>query len=251
MPYLTDRNSILSALRADPRACRRLWIAEGSERAGATMMEEARDCGVDVRVIPRDAFTRRFPEARFVCLEREAFSLTGEDVLFRALSERRDVVICLFDTIYDPQNLGNIVRTAACLSADFLVLPKDNCCGITDRVVQVARGGLDHVAVVRVVNVARFLTDVKSRGVFCYGLHEGGTIPLWGADLTGSVCLVFGSEKGLRRLTKERCDMLLTIPAKEDFSSLNVTNAFSLALYEVRRQQAFLRKRAAKEGVAE
>jgi 23S rRNA (guanosine2251-2'-O)-methyltransferase len=239
LPFLTDRNSILSALRAEPRACRRLWVAQGSERAYGALAEEARQQGVAVKVTPREAFVHRFKEARFFCLEREAFSLTGEDSIFQALSEGREMLLCLFDTLYDPQNLGNIVRTAACLTVDFVVLPKDNSCGITDTVAQIARGGLDHVAIVRVVNIARFLEDLKGRGVFCYGLDEGASAPLWEADLTGPVCLVFGGEKGLRRLTKERCDLLLTIPANERFSSLNVTNAFSLAVYEVRRQRAF------------
>jgi 23S rRNA (guanosine2251-2'-O)-methyltransferase len=238
LPFLTDKNSILSAIRTEPRACRRLWIAQGSERLSRVLAEEARQQGVDVKILPGEDFARRFSGIRFVCLEREAFALHDEGALFQALAEGREILIGLLDTLYDPQNLGNIVRTAACLSVDFLVLPKDNSCGITDTVARIARGGLDHVAVVRIVNVARFLEEVKKRGVFCYGLDEGAPASLWEADLTGPVCLVLGSEKGLRRLTKERCDLLLSIPANEAFPSLNVANAFTIAAYEVRRQRA-------------
>jgi 23S rRNA (guanosine2251-2'-O)-methyltransferase len=90
---------------------------------------------------------------------------------------------------------------------------------------------------VRVTNLSRYLDALKKRGVFCYGLDERGATALWEVDLTGSVCLVFGGEEGLRRLTKETCDALVRIPTNPSFPSLNVATSFALACYEVVRQR--------------
>ena len=127
-----------------------------------------------------------------------------------------------FDGIYDPQNLGNVIRTAACFSLDAIFLPRDNACSVTDTVTNVARGGTEHVKIGRVTNLARYIEELKKRNVFCFGLDEKADKSLYRDGLTGPLCLVLGGEDGLKRLTKERCDMLLKIPASVDFPSLNV-----------------------------
>ena len=81
------------------------------------------------------------------------------------------------------------------------------------------------------------MTDLKKSGFFCYGLDERGTVPLWEANLTGPICLIFGNESGLRRLTRETCDQVLRIPTSPDFTSLNVATSFAIAVYEAKRQR--------------
>ena len=117
-------------------------------------------------------------------------------------------------------------------------MPKDGSCGVTETVARIAKGGLPFVRIVRVTNLARYLDEIKGTGIFCYGLDEGGETPVWDADLKGPVCLVFGKESGLRRLTKTKCDEILTIPTSQSFRSLNLATSFAAAVYEARRQRA-------------
>ena len=238
MPLLWDRNSIFQTIREHPEKARRLWIEQGHEGVADELVREARSNGVSFRLIPRETFLKKFKGAKsHICLERDEVTYTDPDLFLQAIRLRPEPLVCAFDGIYDPQNLGNIIRSVACLGVDGLVLPKDRSCGITDTVVGVSRGGTEHVSVVKVVNLARFIEEMKKTGIFCYGLDEKGTTPVWEADLKGPTCLVFGSEAGLRRLTRDRCDGILAIPTSPTFASLNVATSTALAVYEAKRQR--------------
>jgi 23S rRNA (guanosine2251-2'-O)-methyltransferase len=239
MPYLDNRNSVLESLKEEPERSVRLWVEAGYERVSAAIMEAARKAGVSVRVLPREQFQRKMKDTKsHFLLEREDFRYGDPDNLLMTIPKAKTVpLLSAFDGIFDPQNLGNVIRTAACFNFDAVFLPKDNACGVTDTVVNVARGGTDHVSVSRVTNLPRHIEELKKRNVFCFGFDEGAEKNLFDMDLTMPLCLVLGGEEGLRRLTKERCDLLLRIPTVSSFSSLNVANAFAIAAYEVTRQR--------------
>jgi 23S rRNA (guanosine2251-2'-O)-methyltransferase len=238
MPYLDNRNSIIESLRGQSDPSARLWVESGHERSYAPIMEEARKAGVSVRVIPREQFQRKLQGTKsHVLLEREEFRYTDGDRLLAVVPTLVNPLLSAFDGIFDPQNLGNVIRTAACFHLDSVIIPRDNACGVTDTAVNVARGGTDHVPVSRVTNLPRYIEQLKKKNVFCFGLDENASKNLFEMDLTMPLCLVLGGEEGLRRLTKERCDLLLRIPTSVDFPSLNVANAFAIAAYEVARQR--------------
>jgi 23S rRNA (guanosine2251-2'-O)-methyltransferase len=238
MPLIFNRNNILETLKEHPETIRRLWIEGGHERVGDECIKEAKKQGVPFKVLPPEAFSRRFKgEKSHLCLERDEISYGDPDLFLGEIGYGRVDLVCAFDGIFDPQNLGNIIRSAACLGITGIILPRDRSCAVTETVVTVSRGAVEHVRIIRVVNLARYLEDMKKKGVFCYGLDEKGAIPLWNVDLTGPVCLVFGSEDGLRRLTKEKCDGIMKIPTQEEFPSLNVATCFALTAYEVMRQR--------------
>lgn len=239
MPYLDNRNSIIESLREHPDEATRLWVEAGHERVCAAVMEEARKAGVSVRVIPKEQFQQRIKGSRsHVALERESFRYTDPDILLASIPAMNQPILSAFDGVFDPQNLGNIIRTAACFDMKAVIIPKDNACGVTDTVVNVARGGTDHVPVSRVTNLPRYIEELKKKNVFCFAFDEQGEKNLFEMDLTMPLCLVFGGEDGLRRLTKDRCDLLLKIPASPAFPSLNVANAFAIAAYEAIRQRS-------------
>jgi 23S rRNA (guanosine2251-2'-O)-methyltransferase len=238
MPYLDNRNTIIEVLRSHPEEATRLWVEAGHERPSSKVIEEAKKAGVSVRIIPGDQFSNRFKGIKsHVCLEREGFHYIEPDSLLAGIPSMHEPFIAAFDGIYDPQNLGNVIRTAACFSLDAVILPRDNACAVTDVVTNVARGGTEHVKIGRVTNLARYIEDMKKRNVFCFGLDEKADKFVFEMDLTGPLCLVMGGEEGLKRLTKERCDGLLKIPASAEFPSLNVANAFAVAAYEAARQR--------------
>ncbi len=238
MPFLFNKNSIREALENHPQKARRLLIRQGYEKASEELIGEAKKQGVQYRILPSEAFAKKCGTAKsHACLERDDFDYTDQDVFLSRLDTLSSPFLCAFDGVKDPQNLGNIVRSSACLGVDALIVPKDRSCVINETVANISRGATELIQAVRVTNLARYLDTLKKRGIFCYGLDEKGSKALWEIDLTGPICLVFGGEEGLRRLTKETCDTLARIPTNPSFPSLNVATSFALAAYEVKKQR--------------
>jgi 23S rRNA (guanosine2251-2'-O)-methyltransferase len=142
------------------------------------------------------------------------------------------------ESITDPHNLGAIIRSAEAFGANGLVIPQRRAASITSSVVKVAAGALEHFPVSRVVNLNRTLEEFKAAGFWIYGTAEDASQNLHEVDLTGPTVLVVGSEgDGLSLLTKQHCDVLLSIPLKGHTPSLNASVATGIALYEVQRQR--------------
>ena len=239
MQHLQKKNSIIGTMHEHRESVHRLWIEKGYEHISNEIIQEAKRLGIPFKIIPREAFMRKCKDPNsHVHLEQDEIACIDPGLFIKQITTQPDPVICAFDGIYDPQNLGNIMRSAACLETNGIIIPKDRACGITRTVASVSRGGSERVPVVRVINLSRYMTDLKKSGFFCYGLDERGTVPLWEANLTGPVCLIFGKESGLRRLTKETCDQIIRIPASPDFTSLNVATSWAIAVYEAKRQRA-------------
>jgi 23S rRNA (guanosine2251-2'-O)-methyltransferase len=147
-------------------------------------------------------------------------------------------LVVLLDGIVDPHNLGAIVRTAHCVGADALVVPKDRAAGATPVVSKVSAGALEHTRICRVTNLANSIQWLQKKGFWVAGLAMEGKQTLFEADLKGSLALAIGSEgKGLRRLVKEHCDFLVSIPLQGRVDSLNASAAAAVVLYEAFRQR--------------
>lgn len=147
------------------------------------------------------------------------------------------LVVCL-DEVTDPHNLGAIVRSAVAMGADGVVTLKDRAAPITAVVVRASAGATEHATVARVVNLARALDQLTQKGFRVVGLDAEGSAMLYEVDCTGPVALVVGSEgSGLRRLVRERCDVLARIPLTGPVASLNASVAAGIAVYEVTRQR--------------
>jgi 23S rRNA (guanosine2251-2'-O)-methyltransferase len=239
MPYLTNRNSIIELIRSRPGSIRRLWIEHGFETVSDEVIKEAKKQGISFKVLQKNIFLKKFTNIKsHICLEVDEVSYTDPDELLYDLERIKNPLLCALDGILDPQNLGNILRSAACFGVNAIIIPKDRSCGITQTVVSISRGGIEHVKIVRVVNLARYIDALKETGIFCYGLDENGVAPVWEADLRGPACLVLGSEEGLRRLTREKCDEIIKIPTEDVFPALNVATCFAVAVCEAKRQRA-------------
>jgi 23S rRNA (guanosine2251-2'-O)-methyltransferase len=239
MPYLIDKGSILQCIRNNPGYVRRLWVEKGFEGVSQDVIKESKSHGIPFKVIPADAFLRKFKDSKsHIVLEKEEVQYTDQDLLLEDIRQGKASIFCAFDGIYDPQNLGNIIRSAACMAIDAIIIPKDRSCGVTDTVINISKGGIEHVRIVKVVNLARYIDQMKDENVFCYGLDENGDAPLSDIDLSGRICLVFGSEEGLRRLTKEKCDAIAKIPTSHSFPSLNVATCLAISAYEMIRQRS-------------
>ena len=226
------------ALRAG-RALDRLLIARGS---GGPRLQEiidlARDHSVPVRFEPREALDRASNSAAhqgvvaFGAVQRYA---ELEDVVARAGVQ----LLVLLDGVEDPHNLGAIIRTTHAAGASAILIPDRRAAGLTDVVGKAAAGALEHLPVVRVGNVTQTLESLKKRGFWIYGLDERGAQLYSETDYVRPTVFVLGGEgQGLHQLVKKHCDVLVRIPMAGAISSLNVSVATGIVLFEWRRGQA-------------
>lgn len=163
----------------------------------------------------------------------------GENDLARILENLNEpALLLILDGVQDPHNLGACLRSAEALGAHAVIAPKDKSVGLTPTVQKVASGAMETIPFIQVTNLARTMEFLKAQNIWLYGADAEADTTLFQTDLKGAVGLVLGAEgAGLRRLTKEHCDVLLKIPMQGAVSSLNVSVATGIFLYEVVRQR--------------
>ncbi len=148
-------------------------------------------------------------------------------------------MLLVLDGVQDPHNLGACLRTADAAGVHAIIAPRDHAVGLTPVACKVASGAAGRVPYVQVTNLARTLKRLQERGIWLVGTAGEAEQDLYSADLKGPLALVMGSEgKGLRRLTRERCDLLVRLPMRGVVESLNVSVATGVVLYEAIRQRA-------------
>jgi len=158
-----------------------------------------------------------------------------EDVL-EALDE--PPLLLILDGVQDPHNLGACLRVADGAGAHAVIAPKDRSVGLTLAAMKVASGAAESVPYIAVTNLARTMRDLKDRGIWLIGTADTAPQTLYQAKLEGAVGLVMGAEgEGLRRLTQDTCDLLVSIPMHGSVESLNVSVASGICLYEARRRR--------------
>ena len=238
---IEGRNAVLEALRAG-RALDKVYIARGeTDKALAHIAGLARERGVSVsdcdrRKLDAMSVTKAHQGVIAVCAVREYASLDDILALAESRGEAPFVVVC--DEISDPHNLGAIIRSAECVGAHGVVIPKRRSAGLTAVVGKTSAGAAEHLPVARVANISAALQELKDRGLWVYGAAAEGSSPMWETDLTGPLALVIGSEgEGLGRLVRERCDFHVSIPLRGKVGSLNASTAAAVLMYEVLRQK--------------
>lgn len=236
--WLYGRNAVRESLLANRRKHVRLVIADTVERDRRIDEVErlAKQAGLRVDAAPRDLFERfAGPGHQGVMLETSPYPYeTSLDL--PSLSKAKAVILAL-DGIEDPRNAGSLIRTAEATGVSAIVIPSNRAVGITPAVVNASSGAVEHLKVVRETNLVRMLGKAREAGLWVLGLAAGEhSQPLFESDATPPVVLVVGSEgKGLRRLTQEQCDLLVSLPMVGKVESLNAAVAGSVALYEIFR----------------
>jgi 23S rRNA (guanosine2251-2'-O)-methyltransferase len=242
MVWESSRMSILSGIHPVAEALRsghpmeRLLIAQG---AGGPRVQEiidlARRKSVPVRFEPRNALDRLAGSSAHQGVVALGAAKKYADLDAATLSE----LVVVLDGVEDPHNLGAIVRTAHAAGAGSIVIPERRAVGITDVVAKAAAGALEHLPVVRVTNVNRTLEELKERGYWIYGLDERGTEDYHKVDYGSPTAFVLGGEgKGLHEQVRKHCDLLVRIPMAGKISSLNVSVAAGVVLFEWRRRKS-------------
>jgi 23S rRNA (guanosine2251-2'-O)-methyltransferase len=229
-------HAVVEALKAG-HPPERVFIAKGA--AGPRLQEIidlCRSLSIPVRFEPRAALDRLSGGAAHqgvVALGAAHHYASLDDV---AAGARLLVVL---DGVEDPHNLGAVARTAHAAGADAIVIPERRAAGLTEVVAKAAAGALEHLPVVRVGNVNRALEELKSGGFWIYGLDERGEQAYDQTDYASPTVLVLGGEgQGLHQQVKKHCDVLVRIPMAGRISSLNVSVAAGVVLFEWRRRQS-------------
>jgi 23S rRNA (guanosine2251-2'-O)-methyltransferase len=143
----------------------------------------------------------------------------------------------MLDQIQDPFNVGSILRTAECLGAMGVAITKNSTCGVTPAVEKTSAGASAHIPVARVINLTNAIEHAKKAGFWVYGLDANATTNLYSADLAPLSAFVLGGEgSGLRRLVREHCDEILSVPIYGKVTSLNISHTAAIALSEYRRR---------------
>lgn len=238
--YIVGRNAVREALRSG-RTIQRLFIT--NDKVQGSLQEIiglAKDKGIELRRVD-DKQLSKYADGvvhqGVVALAAPVkFADLGE-VLQNWSSDKAPLLI-LLDGIEDPHNMGAIIRTAECCGATAVLIPKRHTAPINATVAKTSAGALESIPLVQVGNVAQTIEELKKQGFWVLGAHLEGQQTLYQADLTSPLVLVIGNEgKGLSRLTKERCDFLVTIPMYGRINSLNASVAAAILMYEAVRQR--------------
>jgi 23S rRNA (guanosine2251-2'-O)-methyltransferase len=231
---LAGIHPVAEALRAG-RPIERVLVAKG---AGGPRLQEiidlARQGSVPLRFEPRPALDRLAGSAA-----HQGVVALGASQRYRSLDDiaAGARLLVFLDGVEDPHNLGAIIRTAHAAGADAVVIPERRAAGLTETVAKAAAGALEHLPIVRAGNLNRALDEIKERGFWIYGVDERGTLDYDQVEYASPAALVLGGEgKGMHEMVRKRCHAVVRIPMAGKISSLNVSVAAGIVLFDWKRR---------------
>lgn len=234
-------HAVEALLRHHPKRVKQVWLAEGrGDPRVRVLLELAEQARVRVGQCERremDAWVEGVHQG--VVAEVSPSQVWGETMLEELLDRAEGPPLLLvLDGVTDPHNLGACLRTADAAGALAVIVPKDKAATLNATVRKVACGAAEVVPLVAVTNLARSLEKLQQRGLWVVGTAGEAEQVIYAQDLTGPTVLVMGAEgKGMRRLTREHCDFLVRLPMAGSVSSLNVSVATGVCLFEALRQR--------------
>jgi 23S rRNA (guanosine2251-2'-O)-methyltransferase len=234
-------HAVLARLRADAASVTEIYLDENRKDARAQdLVLVAEKAGVALMRVPTkrlDGFYGGGRHQGVVAMAFEKPAREGLEDLLDALKE--PPLLLVLDGVTDPHNLGACLRVADAAGVHAVIAPKDRAAGIGATVSKVASGAAESVPYYMVTNLARSLDELKERNIWIVGADERAEKTLYDVELPEATAWVLGAEgEGMRRLTRERCDLLVKIPMRGSVESLNVSVASGVCLFEARRRRA-------------
>ncbi|WP_423682071.1 MULTISPECIES: 23S rRNA (guanosine(2251)-2'-O)-methyltransferase RlmB [unclassified Undibacterium] len=233
-------HAVTSRIRHEASSVEEIYVDSGrSDRRMQELLHAAKSAGI--RIIPAD--DQRLSNIVGTRRHQGVVAKAGELSLARNLDELLDAIdgpplLLVLDGITDPHNLGACLRVADGVGAHAVIAPKDRAVGLNATAAKVASGAAETVPYITVTNLARTLRELKERDILLVGTSDDVDQTIYDVNFTGGSALVMGSEgEGMRRLTRETCDVLVSIPMLGSVESLNVSVASGVCLYEARRQR--------------
>ncbi|MAL99846.1 MAG: 23S rRNA (guanosine(2251)-2'-O)-methyltransferase RlmB [Alteromonadaceae bacterium] len=235
-------HSVKAVLEREPQRALHIWTQQGRDDARMSqILELAARFGVHVDAVPKAKLDQRSEGQHqgIIALIKPAPEWQEQDLLDWVASGKRIPFLLILDGVTDPHNLGACLRSADAAGVDAIVMPRDKSAALTPAARKVASGAAETVPVVRVTNLARAMKSLRDIGVWMVGTAGEASGTLYQSDLRGPLAVVMGAEgKGMRRLTREHCDVLVNLPMAGTVSSLNVSVACGVVLFEALRQRS-------------
>lgn len=241
--YIWGRNPVLETLQSS-RKVKRILLAEGQRDSPIlmTIQQEATKKHIPLETVPRsrlDQLSRGAVHQGCLIVVEERRYATLDDILAYAHSKQEAPFLLLLDAIQDVNNLGSLIRTAEAAGVHGIVLPEHRAAEINATVVKTSAGATEHLLIAQETNLTHTIDALKKQDVWVIGLAGEASTFYHQANLTGPLALVVGNEgKGLGRLVREHCDLLIKLPMHGHINSLNAAVAGSIALYEALRQRS-------------
>lgn len=235
-------HAVTAILEETPFRIATLYVLQGrDDQRLQAVLAAAEAQGIKPQLLTRAALDALVPDGRHqgvIARCRVSTQYTENDIESLLTQLTVPPFLLILDGIQDPHNLGACLRSANAAGVHIVIAPRDRSVGLTPVVRKVACGAAEMTPFIQVTNLARTLRFLKDQGVWLYGMAEEGTSSLYQTDLRGALGLVLGAEgAGLRRLTRECCDNLLSIPMHGAIASLNVSVATGVCLFEAVRQR--------------
>lgn len=229
------RNAVLELLKTD-KTIEKILLEKEAQGTLGRIFAEARKKNIRVQFVSRAVLDKESAEKR----HQGVIAFTTDFVYadFEEMGKEEESLIVLCDGIEDVHNLGSILRVAECAGTEGVVIPKAKGASVTDAVVRISAGAAEHIPVAKVSSINSAIERLKERGFWVYALEAGGE-PIYHTKFSGKIALVVGGEdSGVHRLTKEKCDGVLSIPLYGKVNSLNASVALGIAVYEVVRARS-------------
>lgn len=241
--FVYGLHAVNALLANKHRTTRRLYLCQDRMDAKIrVLLEKAEASGIPVEQVSAQNMNKRFADYVHQGVVAEATALpdySERDLESLLTAAKKPALILILDAVTDPHNLGACLRSADAVGVDFVIIPKDKSASITPVVSKVACGAAESVPLVRVTNLARVMEILKEQGVWIYGAAGEASASLYQIPCQDNIAVVLGAEgEGLRRLTRDRCDDLFSLPMMGTVESLNVSVATGVVLYEILRKRS-------------
>lgn len=233
MDKIYGRKPVIDAIDSGVKIYRAYLIKQNSKIVDE-LISKLDKANVEINFVDKRFFDKIELNHQGVMVEVESFQ-------YKDLSDLDKYQrLIILDQIEDPHNLGAIIRSAESFGFDGVIIPERRSASVSPIVYKTSAGAINNINIIMVKNTNRTIEEIKEAGFWVYGLAGEASSPIDQVDLKGKVCLIVGNEgKGLSRLVRENCDILINIPMKGFVNSLNASVASAIAMYEVLRQNGF------------
>ncbi|MBC2582525.1 23S rRNA (guanosine(2251)-2'-O)-methyltransferase RlmB [Clostridium sp. DJ247] len=238
---IEGRNAVIEALRSD-RTIEQIFVASGDVSGSINViLALARDKNVIIKQVDRkklDQISETGSHQGVVAQITPYKYYEVDDIIKYAAEKGENPFIIILDEIEDPHNFGSIIRTAEICGAHGIIIPKRRNVGVTPTVYKSSVGAVEHMRIAKVTNINGAIDRLKEENIWVYGADMSGESYCFDVNFTGAIGLVIGSEgRGISKLTKEKCDVLVKIPMVGKISSLNASVAGGILMYEILKQK--------------
>ncbi len=238
---IEGRNAVIEALRSD-RTIEQILVAKGDTKGSINVvLGLAKDKGTVVKYVERaklDEMSQTGAHQGVIAIVTPYKYFALSDIIDHAKSKNEDPFILILDELEDPHNFGSIIRTAETCGVHGIIIPKRKNVGMTPTVYKTSAGAVEYMKIAKVTNINAAIDELKKSNIWVYGADMDGESYCYDVNLKGAVALVIGSEgKGISKLTKEKCDVLMKIPMVGNISSLNASVASGMIMYEILKQR--------------